>query len=170
VSEAEVLRLAGSLAQASQHVISHSLVEAARSKAIAIKAPAKVTEMAGEGLSGSVDRRLIILGHPDFVARQVGVNDLNFNERFLGSTQVAVGIDGTHAATLVFIDALRPDAESALAAFRRQGVKRIVLVTGDRAEIAEAVAQKLALDECFSGVSPEGKLEIVGQSAAAGRS
>jgi cation transport ATPase len=52
----------------------------------------------------------------------------------------------------------------------RQGVKRIVLVTGDRAEIAEAVAQKLALDECFSGVSPEGKLEIVGQSAAAGKS
>jgi cation transport ATPase len=121
VSEAEVLRLAGSLAQASQHVISHSLVEAARSKAIAIKAPAKVTEMAGEGLSGSVDRRLIILGHPDFVARQVGVNDLNFNERFLGSTQVAVGIDGTHAATLVFIDALRPDAESALAAFATRG-------------------------------------------------
>ncbi|HEX3180589.1 MAG TPA: hypothetical protein VHR44_04930 [Beijerinckiaceae bacterium] len=65
-------------------------------------------------------------------------------EALAGSTQVAVAIGRRHAGTLVFIDALRPDAQSSIDTFRRQGIERIVLVTGDRAEIAESVARKLA--------------------------
>ena len=120
-----------------------------------------MAESAGDGLSGYVGDHPVVLGRPDFVAKHVNEASLPVPEALAGSTQVAVAIGRRHAGTLVFIDALRPDAQSSIDTFRRQGIERIVLVTGDRAEIAESVARKLALDHCVSRVSPEGKLEVV---------
>jgi heavy metal translocating P-type ATPase len=161
LSETEILRLAGSLAQASQHITSQAIVAAAHSREIALQAPLRVAESAGDGLSGYVGDHPVVLGRPDFVAKHVNEASLPVPEALAGSTQVAVAIGRRHAGTLVFIDALRPDAQSSIDTFRRQGIERIVLVTGDRAEIAESVARKLALDHCVSRVSPEGKLEVV---------
>ena len=170
LSETEILRLAGSLAQASQHVTSQAIVAAAHSREIALQAPLRVAESAGDGLSGYVGDHPVVLGRPDFVAKHVNEASLPVPEALAGSTQVAVAIGGRPAGTLVFIDALRPDAQSSIDTFRRQGIERIVLVTGDRAEIAESVARKLALDHCISRVSPRASSKWCAPSAAADRS
>jgi P-type E1-E2 ATPase len=137
VSDDEILRMAGSLAQASQHVMSEALVEAARSKGAALVAPAEVFETPGEGLCGLIGARRVVLGHPDFVARVASAPLSSSSPRIPGSVSVAVGIDGVHAATLVFIDELRPETPSALRAFREQGVARIVLGRVDEIPIAD---------------------------------
>jgi P-type E1-E2 ATPase len=162
------LRMAGSLAQASQHVMSEALVEAARSKGVALVAPAEVFETPGEGLSGLIGARRVVLGHPDFVARMASAPLSSSSPGIPGSVSVAVGIDGVHASTLIFVDELRPETPSALAAFREQGVARIVLVTGDRAEVAEAVGRALPIDRIVSNASPADKVEAVRSESAAG--
>jgi P-type E1-E2 ATPase len=85
-----------------------------------------------------------------------------------GAVSVAVGIDDAYAGTLVFTDELRPEAEVALRAFRDQGVERIVLVTGDRAEVAEAVGRRLPIDRIISNASPAEKIDAVRKESAGG--
>jgi P-type E1-E2 ATPase len=79
-----------------------------------------------------------------------------------------VGIDAAYAGMLVLADDLHPDAEATLRAFRAQGVQRIVLVTGDRAEVAEALAARLPIDRIVSGATPADKVEAVRSESAAG--
>ena len=168
VSDDKILRLAGSLAQASQHVMSEALVDAARSKGIALVAPSQVLETPGEGLTGLIGDRRVVLGHPNFVARLASAPLARSSGRIAGAANMAVGIDGVHAATLIFADELRPETPSALRGFREQGIARIVLVTGDRPEVAEAVARALPIDRILSNASPADKVEAVRSESAAG--
>jgi heavy metal translocating P-type ATPase len=168
IGDDEILRMAGSLAQASQHVMSEALVDAARSKGVALVAPAEVLETPGEGLAGLIGARRVVLGHPDFVARMASAPLAGSSAAITGSVSVAVGIDGVHAATLVFVDELRPETPAALRTFREQGIARIVLVTGDRAEVAEAVGRVLPIDRIIANASPADKVEAVRSESAAG--
>jgi heavy metal translocating P-type ATPase len=164
----DLLKLAGSLAQASQHVMSEAIAEAAVTKGCQLEAPAEILEAPGEGLSGRVGDRRIVLGQPAYVARETSKAPVHDRSRKVGSSVVAVGVDGVYAADLVFEDAVRPEALSTLLAFRDRGIDRIVIVTGDRAEVAEAVAIGLPIDLVVSNTTPAGKVEAVRAEAANG--
>jgi P-type E1-E2 ATPase len=79
-----------------------------------------------------------------------------------------VGVDGVLAGTLFFSDTIPPDVEHALAAFRRNGIRRIVLASGDERGITEAVAYRLGIEAVESELTPEQKLAIVARESAAG--
>ncbi|ONF47198.1 heavy metal translocating P-type ATPase [Methylobacterium radiotolerans] len=163
LDEAEVLRLAASLDQASGHPVARALVEEARRRGLALAQPQDVTEMPGEGVTGSVDRRHVVLGGPRLMRRQGlsfepadGAGDLA-----AAAATVLVAIDGAPAAVLAFADPLRADGGNTLVRLRACGIERVVLATGDQRAVAQALAAGLPIDRVAADLDPTAKTETV---------
>jgi heavy metal translocating P-type ATPase len=161
-SEDEALRLAASLDQASRHVIAQALVAEARARGAMLATPARAVETPGEGLTGEVEGRAVAVGGYDFVLRHVGAgSDPLPPHRAPGAVAVAVAVDGRLVAVLVLADEVRAGTASLLEEFRRQGIERIVLATGDRLEVAHAVTAGLPIDAVHADLSPGEKSAVV---------
>ncbi len=155
VTEDELLRVAASLAQGSQHVVSQALVAHARAAGLTLTPPQALHEEAGVGVAGLVAGRRVALGRPDSIAGGAAA------QAPPGALAAAVEIAGDYAGRLVFADPLREDAIHALAGIRAVGVARIVLVTGDRRDVAGKVAGELGIDEVIAEATPAAKLDAV---------
>ncbi len=160
-SAEEMLRLAASLEQASSHVTAGSIVEAARARGLALDYPDDARETAGEGLSGHVGGRKVVVGGHDFVARQINRPHLARPELEAGTVLAAVAVSGRFAGHLVLADGLRAETPAALRRLREAGISRIVLASGDTQEIAERVAAGLGLDAVKGNLQPTDKVAIV---------
>ena len=157
-----VLRFAASLDQASSHVVAEALVIEARERGLSLTMPADVTEEPGAGLAGLVDGHAVVVGSLRYVgARSEGANPALLEGIAAGTAVVAVAVDGAFAGLILLADGLRPDAAGMLDELKHSGIDRIVLASGDRADVVEAVAGALAVDAAFGGMSPEGKLALV---------
>lgn len=157
----EVLRLAAALDQATKHPVAQAIVAAARERGLSLPVPSQVTETAGEGLSGLVDGRRVVVGGHGFVSDHLGAGEASHPALAAGSVLVAVGVDGRLAGHVVMADPLREGARGMLAGLRRQGFGRILLATGDRREVAERVTEGLGLDGIRAGLSPDQKVLLV---------
>jgi heavy metal translocating P-type ATPase len=152
------LHLAASLDQTSRHPIAAALVAAANGRRLAI--PTDVVETPGEGLTGQVEGHRLAVGGPAFVHRAFGLPApaLTHNP---GEVAVAIAVDGRLAATLTFADGLRPGTAAFLAEARDLGLTRILLATGDRAEVARAITRDLPLDAVHAELTPDRKVLLV---------
>ena len=161
--EAEILRLAASLDQASGHVVATALIRAAESRGLSLSAPDDVTEVPGAGIEGTVDGRRLAAGGNSFVAARSGSVDLQ--AAMVGvnpaAMTVAVAIDGKFSGLIVLADRVRDDAGSVLTAFRSAGVSRIVLASGDRQDIADGVGAALGVDLILGDLTPDHKVAAV---------
>lgn len=157
----EILRLAASLDQASQHVIAASIVEAAMGRGLALSMPVRAKELGGSGIEGHVDKKRVIIGGSDFVRRKLKLGAMQKPAAPPGSVIVAVAVDGHLAGYLILADALRRDAAHALAQLRRAGFARLVLASGDQKAVVEAIAAQLDLDHIRSGLLPREKVDVV---------
>lgn len=166
--EAEILRLAAALDQASQHPVARALVAEARARGLDLPVPAAVEETPGEGLAGRVGGRAVIVGGPDYVLRRAGLPAAHRPDRQAGAVQVGLAVDGRWAGHLVLADPLRDGVGEMLAGLRRQGIGRILLATGDAAEVAARVTEGLGLDALHAGLTPEGKVALVHAERAGG--
>jgi len=160
-SEAEVLRLAASLDQVSKHPIAQAIVAAAKARGLVLALPGSVTETPGEGVSGRIDGRAVVVGGVDFVMAQVAQAAGADAAHAAGSVVVALGVDGRLAGRMVMADRLRAGTAGFLAGLRRLGVARIVLATGDRLAVAQAVTQRLGLDAVQADLKPDQKVLLV---------
>lgn len=171
-SDEELLRLVASLEQVSQHVIAVAVVAAAQARGLALAVPAQVGEVAGAGVSGIVDGRRLVVGAPEHVAQAAAlpatVHGLLERAGADGSAAVLVSIDGQFAGTLLFADQLRVETPRALRLLRRAGVTRVVMLTGDRREVAETVAIGLGVDEVLAGQTPAAKLAAIEAASRSG--
>lgn len=158
--EDEILRCAAAADQASKHPVAQAIVAAARARRLALPVPRNMVEVPGEGVIGMIDGRQVIVGGIGFVAGRVGDGG-DRPELAAGSVMVAVAVDGRMAGYLVMSDPLRDGAAGMLAGLRRQGIERILLATGDRAEVAERVAEGLGLDGIRAGLTPDDKVQLV---------
>lgn len=170
ISPDELLRLAASLDQASGHVVAAALVEAAREKGLRLSNPSGVEETPGLGLEGDVDGRRVVVGGGGFVRERSRGRDprelrLGLPE---GTVVAAVAVDGALAGIIALRDAIRPDAGDVLAGLRASGIRRVVLASGDRADVARAVGASLGVDRAVGNLTPEGKVELVLQERANG--
>jgi heavy metal translocating P-type ATPase len=158
----EILALAASLDQASSHVIAQALVAAAREKGCALTTPDRVTETAGEGVEGLVLGRKVAVGGTGFVAARVsdGFGDAPQNVP-PGAVLVAVAVDGRMAGRLVLSDELRGGTKELLDGMRAAGIKRIVLASGDRAAVADAVVAGLRIDAVRADLTPDQKIAVI---------
>ncbi|WP_118136624.1 heavy metal translocating P-type ATPase [Oceanicella sp. SM1341] len=168
VGPAEVLRLAAALDQATGHPVARAIVAAARARGLALPAPTGVEETAGEGVRGQVEGRAVVVGGTGFVASQIGVPEGALPGRAAGSVLVAVAADGRRIGHLTMSDPLRSDARQMLQRLRRGGVQRILLATGDRAEVAGRITAGLGLDAVRAELTPGQKVGLVRAERAAG--
>lgn len=156
----DILRPAAALDQATKHPVAQAIVAAARERGLTLSVPSSVVETPGEGLSGQVEGRTVLVGGDGFVAARVGEGAVR-TELPAGSVLVAVGLDGRLAGHLVMADPLRAGTRDMLDGLRREGVERILLATGDRREVAESVTQGLGLDGIRAGLTPDQKVLLV---------
>jgi len=163
VAPEELLRLAASLDQASKHIIAQTVVAGARAKGLTLAIPSEVVETPGEGISGRVEGRQVMVGGPRFITARLGDGGLAalLRERPPGTLVVAVAFDGELAGLLILSDELRTGTEQLLQTLRSLGIERIVLATGDRHEVARFVAAGLSIDQVRSELTPDQKILVV---------
>jgi heavy metal translocating P-type ATPase len=159
----EVLRLAASLDQASKHIIAQTLVDEAHARGLQLAVPSGVIETPGEGIKGDVDGRAVIVGGVHFVAASLDSRAANpiAEQPAAGAVVVAVAIDGRLAGQVVLADELRGGTAELLDELRKLGIRRIVLATGDRRDVAEAITAGLDIDAVRSNLSPDQKVLTV---------
>ncbi len=161
----EVLRLAASLEQASHHVVATAVVASARARSLALDMPTEVRETMGSGLEGRIGGSLARVGSHQFVFG--GANPSEWAKRALrraswrSALSVFVAVDGQGIGALLLADELRRESPRAVQALRAAGIKRVVMVTGDRADSAETIAAALDLDAVLADRVPSDKVDAV---------
>ena len=156
----EVLYLAAAADQASKHPMAQAIVAAAHEKNMILPAPTDIREVPGEGVAVRVDGRSVVVGGTDFVMRRIG-SGVSHRGSKVGSALVAVAVDGQLVGNLVLADPLRLGTADFLARVRRRGIGRILLATGDRHAVAQAVAEGLGFDGIRAELTPDQKVLLV---------
>jgi Cu+-exporting ATPase len=172
VDEADLLRLAASLEQGSEHPLAAAIVAGARERGLALAGVEDFRSVPGRGVAGTVSGRVVALGNRAFLT-ELGLEpgELAGRAEALsgeGQTVVFVAVDGRAAGLLGVADPVKPSTPEAIRRLRDEGV-RIVMLTGDSRTTAEAVARRLGLTEVEAEVLPAQKAEVVKRLQAEGR-
>ncbi|SFQ08763.1 heavy metal translocating P-type ATPase [Ralstonia sp. NFACC01] len=168
-----VLGLAGSLAQASNHVTAEAVAKAAREQGATLQLPSAVVESPGAGVCGRVEGHVVSIGSLPYVLDSSDVP--RWVEAFVkrmsyaGASAVFIGVDGELAGALQLVDRVRLEAPRALRLLRQEGMTRQAMLTGDREDVAESVASVLGVTEVYAGLSPAAKLAAIRNARTAGR-
>jgi heavy metal translocating P-type ATPase len=160
----EVLRLAASLDQVSPHVLASAIVGEARIRDLTLTLPRSVEEIPGHGIRGEVDGRAVAVGKSDWVAGEEAgswIRSVKRRAGLDGTSTVFVGVDGRLAGAMLLDDPVRSDVARTVRALRHSGIKRVVMVTGDRTDVAESVAAVCDVDEVLAERTPAEKVDAV---------
>lgn len=162
----EVLRLAASLDQGSEHPLADAIVSAARAKGLQLTKPEDFESGSGIGVRGIVEGRRLALGNTALM-EQVGVSVTTLKEdgermRAEGSSIMHLAVDGRFAGILAVTDPIKTSTPDAIQTLHSSGL-RIVMATGDGLTTAKAVGAKLGIDEVHGEVKPADKLALVEQ-------
>ncbi len=156
----EVLRLAASLEQASHHVVA-----AATARGLSLAAPHDVRETLGSGLEGTIEGKRVKAGSRQIVYGAGALENwaLRASRRasWRSALSVFVSVDGRAVGAIILADELRKETPGVVRDLRLGGVKRIMMVTGDRAEVAQIIGAALDLDAILSERGPADKVEAV---------
>jgi Cu+-exporting ATPase len=162
--ESEVLRLAASVEQASEHPLAAAVVAAAQERRLALSPVSAFDSPTGKGVVGMVDGRRISLGNAKFL-REIGIDAVDLDgeaERLRadGATAIFLAVDGKIAAVIAIADPVKPTTSEALKLLAQDGV-RVVMLTGDNRTTAQAVARRLGIENVEAEVLPEQKSAVV---------
>jgi Cu+-exporting ATPase len=171
-SEADVLRVAAALEQASEHPLAAAIVNAARERQVEVPTVQNFKAEPGKGIRGSVDGHQVVLGNSAMMAdAHLGVDTsaaLALTLRSDGQTLMYLAIDGQLAALLGVADPIKPTTADAVRALRADGL-RIVMLTGDNETSARAVASRLGITEVRAEVLPTAKRDVIRDLQRQGR-
>ncbi len=178
-SRHDLLRYAGSVEQASEHAVAAAITALARAEPLALTAADGFAALPGLGARGVVDGHEVMVGReklfadrgvlaPDALAPD-GLAAWCRDREQAGCTTILVSWDGAIRGGLAVTDTVKPSAAAAVASLRRLGL-RPILLTGDNAATAAAVAAEVGLGEVVSGALPAAKSQVVMDLEAAGRS
>ena len=160
----ELLALAASLDQMSPHVLATAIVSAATRRGLPLQAAEDVREVHGYGLSGRIGSRQVALGKCDWIVpepRPDWVRRVRRRAGLDGSVTVFAAIDGRPAGAFLLEDVIRSDAPRMVHGLRQAGIRRVVLLTGDRADAAETVGRIVGVDAVRSECDPGEKLAAI---------
>jgi len=164
-SAEEVLRIAGSLEQASHHIVARAIVEAARSKGLKLGIPSQVRETMGSGLEGVVDGRAAKAGSHQMVhggrAPEPWAARALRRAAWRSALSVFVAVDGRTIGAVLLADEIRRETPRTVQALRSAGIGRIVMLTGDRSDAAETIGAALDLDAVLADREPADKVDAV---------
>jgi P-type Cu+ transporter len=171
-TEAELLRLVGSLERGSEHPLATAIVAGATERGITLGNSSEFDSVTGKGIKGEVEGHHLLLGNArlledagiDFATLKAEAESL----RQEGQSVVLLAVDGEAAGLLGIADPIKQSAPEAVEQLHKEGVK-VVMVTGDNATTANAVARKLGIDEVLADVLPEEKIEAVRRFQSSGK-
>ncbi|MBK7903000.1 MAG: heavy metal translocating P-type ATPase [Proteobacteria bacterium] len=172
VSADEVLRLAASLDQGSEHPLADAIVTEARRRNLTLSRAESFESVTGLGVRGRVDGHTLVLGNAALmqeVAADVGTLAAAAEGlRIDGATAMFLAVDGRAAGLIAVTDPIKDGAAAAINALQAAGM-RVVMATGDGRTTAEAVARHLGIDEVHGEVRPKDKADLVQRLKADGR-
>jgi Cd2+/Zn2+-exporting ATPase len=164
-NEEQLLAIAAGAERRSEHHLAEAIVTTALVRELDIPTPAEFTAIAGKGVIATIDGSRIAIGNDALLAAE-GIDPgaaapIAQALRQQGKTAVMVAdAQGVHGVIAV-ADALRPEAKQAIADLRQSGVRRIVMLTGDNAHVARAIADQLGIDDVRADLLPEQKLTTI---------
>lgn len=170
----ELLALAGAAERGSEHPIGRAIVQACQERQLALGDATEFTVLPGFGLSAQVGGRQVAVGSEALLAgrgvmRSAECDGPRAALTRAGCSVVSVAVDGRMAGLIALADAPRPQARPALAAMRRLGVREMVMITGDNAQTAQAIARAVGVERVFAEVLPQDKLQVIRDLRAEGR-
>ncbi len=160
----EVLRLAASLDQVSPHVLAAAVVRAARARSLELVLPSDVEEIPGHGVRGIVEGHSVAVGKASWVASAPNAGwarTVRRQAELDGALTIFVEIDSVPVGAVLLDDPIRTDAARTIRQLRRDGIRRVVLVTGDREEAAQNVGAVIGVDDVLADRTPAEKLDAV---------
>jgi Cu+-exporting ATPase len=170
--EDEVLRLAASLDQGSEHPLARAIVDVARERKLALEKAEGFDTGTGIGVRGTVGGKVLALGNATLMSQSgVVVDPLNAQAEAMraeGASVMILAVDGQLAGLLAVSDPVKASTAEALAALKASGL-RVIMATGDGLTTAKAIASRLGIDEVHGGVQPADKLALVEQLQGEGR-
>jgi P-type Cu+ transporter len=170
--DVELIQLAASLEQGSEHPLGAAIVAAAKANDIPLSKATDFRSTTGLGVSGRVGGKLVMVGNEKFLLDQgVKAEPLAQNAdklRAEGQTAIFVAVEGRLAGVIGIADPVKESTVPALRDLKAAGL-RIVMLTGDSRIVAEAVAHRLGIKECEAEVLPQRKSEIVQRLQKQGR-
>jgi Cu+-exporting ATPase len=164
MSEHELLRLAASLEQGSEHPLGKAIVRRAKSEGIRLSDVEGFDAIPGHGVRGQVDGRSVVLGTGRFLTES-GIEPQALLEAAevlatQGKTPMFVAVDGRPAGLIAVADTLKENSPQAVQALRLLGLE-VVMITGDNRRTAAAIAQRLGIEQVLAEVLPERKAEEI---------
>ena len=166
LSEADLLSLAAALERGSEHPLAEAIVEGAEAIGAARKDVADFEAVTGKGVRGKVDGRTVTLGNAAMM-QDMGLDTALAEAqadalRALGKTAMFVAVDGALSGIVAVADPIKDSTAQAIKELHAQGL-RVIMATGDNERTAQAVANKLGIDEVRAGILPEAKKDLIDQ-------
>ncbi len=171
-TEDEVLRIAASLDQGSEHPLATAIVAEAHKRNLILAKPETFESTTGIGVRGRIEGKAVDLGNTKLMS-DVGADISSLqaeaeSRRITGASVMFLAVDGTLAGILSVADPIKESTPNALRALQANGI-RIIMATGDGITTAQSVAKKLAIEEVYGEVRPEDKLILVNKLKSEGR-
>lgn len=156
ISEAELLKLSAYSEYYSNHPISKSIKNAFREE-IDEKQIIKTEELSGRGIYAQIVEKEVLVGNEKLMKEK----GINFSECTEVGTILYVSVDGKYAGYILIADSIKEDSANTIKQLKKNGIKKTVMLTGDRKNVGESVATKLGLDKVYAELLPDGKVEKV---------
>jgi Cu+-exporting ATPase len=165
-SEEEVLQLAASLESGSEHPLALAIIESARERGLPVDRAEGFRAIAGRGIEGHVGERRILFGN-DKLMQANGIDYAGHTGTAqtlaaAAKTPIYLAVDGLLAAVVAVADPIKPDSLAAIKRLKEDGL-RVVMLTGDNRDTAQAVARQAGIDDFFAEVLPEDKADKVAE-------
>lgn len=172
LTQEQVLRLAASLDQGSEHPLARAIVLAAQEWNLELEEAVDFDSSSGIGVSGKINDEEIALGNTKFMSQQnIHTSDAEQSAELLrreGASVMYLAVNGAIAGLLSVADPIKASTPGAIGELHRRGLK-VVMATGDGELTARAVAEELGIDEVHSEVTPQDKLDLVARLQHQGR-
>ena len=158
--EDDVLRLAATVENASEHPLALAIVEGALARGLSLSAVTAFEAIPGHGVRATVERRPVLIGNLKLMQREnIALDRLEAEARKLaddGKTPMYVALDGKAAGIIAVADTVKEDSQAAIAAMKRMGLE-VVMMTGDNERTAKAIARQVGVDRVLAEVQPQDK-------------
>ena len=172
VTESELLTLAASLEQKSEHPLAKAVLAYAETETIACPDVTDFTALPGNGLSAKLDGMEIFGGNASFIATKVEVPEALQNDAAAlsaqGKTPLFFGGAGRLMGVIAVADTIKEDSPRAIQELQNMGI-RVVMLTGDNQRTADAIGRQAGVDEVIAGVLPDGKEAVIRKLQESGK-
>jgi Cu+-exporting ATPase len=167
-----LLRFAASVERGSEHPLAEAIVEGAKERGLSLGEPGAFSAIPGHGVEATVDGKKVLLGNLKLMKdRKIDLSSLEETSRDLaeaGKTPMFVSVDGKAAGIVAVADNVKPDSKTAIAQLKAMGLE-VVMITGDNARTAKAIARQVGVDRVLAEVLPEDKAFNVQKLQGEGR-